>query len=363
MRYLKLFAKPLTTITIALILGAFLIIPTGTSPLDAYTALFMGAFGGWGNIFNSLARATPLLFTGLAAAFAFRGGVFNIGAEGQMYMGAMASALIGVYLGSLPWYIIQPLAVLGALVAGGLWGFIPGYLNGKLKINIVISTIMLNNVAILLTSYLVTYPFKGDLDIGATYKVSESSQFLRFSEFSVLNVGFILGVVASIILYFLIFRTSYGYELRGFGQNPSFTRYLGIDSGKKVISVIFISGMLAGLAGAEQTLGVHLRFISEFSPGYAFTGITVALLGHLHPFGIIVGAIFFGGLSAGAIRMEALTTVSRDLIDSLQGIIILLLAAEHIIPPEKRKIFISHLRTIFLLSAQEKEGISKRTSL
>ncbi len=363
MKYLKLFVKPVITITIALIFGAFLIILTGTSPLDAYTALFIGAFGNWGNLFNSLARATPLIFTGLAAAFAFRGGVFNIGAEGQMYMGAMASAMIGIYLGSLPWYILQPLAIIGALVAGGLWGFIPGYLNGKLKINIVISTIMLNNVAILLTSYLVTYPFKGELDIGATYKVSESSQFLRFNEFSVLNIGFVFGIVASIILYFLIFRTSYGYELRGFGQNPSFTRYLGIDSGKKVVSVMFISGMLAGFAGAEQTLGVNLRFISEFSPGYAFTGITVALLGHLNPFGIIIGAIFFGGLSVGAIRMEALTTVSRDLIDSLQGIIILLLAAEHIITQEKRKALISNLRKLFFRSAPKKTIMSERTTL
>ncbi|NQT58303.1 MAG: ABC transporter permease [Bacteroidetes bacterium] len=335
-KILTYMGKPVLTVSVALFLGIFLILPTGTSPVEAYRALFIGAFGTWGNLFNSLARATPLLFTGLAAAFAFRGGVFNIGAEGQMFMGAFAASLIGIYLGWLPGFVVQPLALLAAIGAGGLWGSIPGFLNSKLKINIVISTIMLNNIAILLTSYLATYPFKGELDIGATFKVSETAQLLRFSKFSTLNMGFVIGIIVVIVLYALIYKTSFGYELRGFGSNPKFTTYLGIDPGKKVVSVIIISGMLAGVAGAEQTLGVNLRFISEFSPGYAFTGITVALLGRLNPFGVLVGAIFFGGLTSGAVRMEALTNVSRDLINSLQGIIILLLAAEQLLSLESR---------------------------
>lgn len=328
---LEIMAKPLTTIVVALIIGVFLIIPTGTSPIKAYSVLFFGAFGNMNNFFETLARATPLLFTGLAAAYAFRGGVFNIGTEGQMYLGAMGAALVGIYGAGLPWYILQPLAIVGAMVAAGIWAFIPGYMNSKFGVNIVISTIMMNNIAILFTAYLVTYPFKGDIPSSASYKIVPAAQLWRFTDRSVLNIGFVLAIGLAIVLYLLIFKTVSGYELRAMGHNPSFAKYIGINPSSNIIKILIISGMIAGMAGVEQVLGVNYRFFSGFSPGYAFTGFTVALLGRLHPIGVILGSIFFGALTAGSLKMEALTTVSRDLINSLQGIIILLLAAELLI--------------------------------
>ena len=323
--------KPIITIIIALLIGVLLILPTGTSPVEAYSVLFRGAFGNVNNFYETLARGTPFLFTGLAAAFAFRGGVFNIGAEGQMYLGAMAAALVGVYGAGLPKFILLPLAVLAAGLAGGAWAYLPGYMKAKLNVNIVISTIMMNNLAVLFTSYLATYPFKGELPIGATRQVAPAARFLQFSSGSSLNTGFLLGLAAAFVLYFLLFKLSFGYEVRGMGINPDFSEYMGANVQIKTIQVLFISGLIAGLGGAEQVLGVSLRFISNFSPGYAFTGITVALLGRLHPLGVVIGSVFFGALTAGALKMEAFTNVSRDLLTSLQAVIILLLAAEQLL--------------------------------
>lgn len=170
--------KPLATITVALVLGTLLILPTGTSPVEAYRALLFGAFGNLQNLAATLARATPLLFTGLAAAFAFQSGIFNIGAEGQMYLGAFTAALVGIYAGGLPALVVQPLALLAAALAGGIWSLPAGLFRARLQINEVISTIMLNNIAILFTGYLATYPFKGELPIGATSQVSPAARLL-----------------------------------------------------------------------------------------------------------------------------------------------------------------------------------------
>jgi len=324
-------AKPLGTIAVSLLIGVVLILPTGASPLEAYGILFSGAFGSLSNFANTLARSTPFLFTGLAAAFAFKAGVFNIGIEGQMYIGALCAALVGIWGPSLSWFILTPLCLAAAMAGGLIWAFLPGIFKAKFDINIVIVSIMMNNIAVLFTSYLVTYPFKGELPIGATAKIGNGAMLSRLIGQSELNTGFLIGITAAIFLHILIFRTRFGYEIRAFGLNPRFTRYMGVDLTKQTLKVLFISGMLAGLAGAEQVMGIYYRFISNFSTGYGFTGITVALLGKLNPMGVILGALFFGATTNGAVRMEVMTSVSRDLISSLQAVMILLLAAEYLI--------------------------------
>lgn len=334
----KIISKPILTIIVALLIGVILILLTSTSPLEAYSVLFKGAFGSVPNILDTLARSTPLIFMGLAASFAFRGGVFNIGLEGQMYLGAITSALIGIYFGQLPSIILIPLCLLGAGIAGSIWSFIPGILKVKYNVHIVITSIMMNEIAVLLTTYLSSYKFKGDLPIAATHIVSDNAKLFRFTPTSELNAGFILAIIIAIILYIVVFKTKYGYEVRSLGLNEKFTEYIGVNVGRKTLIIVFISSFIAGLGGAEQILGVSYRFISEFSPGYGFNGITVALLGSLHPIGTIIGGIFFGALSSGAIRMEVMTDVSRELISSLQAIMILLLAAEHLIRFKKKKI-------------------------
>ncbi|MEG0579974.1 MAG: ABC transporter permease, partial [Niameybacter sp.] len=202
--------KPIITIIIALFIGVLLILPTGTSPIEAYGALFKGAFGSVNSIYNTLARSTPLIFTGLAAAFAFKSGVFNIGIEGQLYMGAMAAALTGVYLGDLPAPILIPACLVAAMIAGMLWAAIPGILKTRLDINIIISCIMMNSIAQLFTDYLATYPFKGELPIGATAKIAEGAMLPRLGGRSELNLGFILAILIAILLYIVIFKTRFG---------------------------------------------------------------------------------------------------------------------------------------------------------
>lgn len=321
--------KPILAIFISLVLGAVLIIPTGESPLHVYRVLFIGAIGNMDGILTSLAFATPLLLTGLAAAYAFKAGVFNIGIEGQLYFGAIASALTGIFLGDLPSLILIPLCIVAAMVVGMLWAFIPAYLNVKLNISIFIICIMLNNIAQLFSNYLATYPFKGELPISATHKISENAMLPKLAgNLNDLNLGFIIALVLAVIMYILLFKTPFGYESRAAGISRSFTQYIGVDAGRKTIIIVMISGAIAGLAGAEQILGVNHRYIADFSPGLGYTGIAVALLAKHNPLGCIVTAIFFGILSNGAIQMEVMTSVTRDLVSSIQAIMIIFIAAE-----------------------------------
>lgn len=335
--FLKSLIKPVVTIFIALVVGALLIIPTGTAPMEAYSALFRGAFGSTTSILNTLERSTPLLFTGLGAAIAFRAGVFNIGLEGQLYVGAFAAALMGIYGASLPRIILIPLCILAAMIGGMLWALIPGVLNTKYSINLVVITIMMNNIAKLVTNYLCSYPFKGELPTSATNQLGENALMTRFSERSEFNTFFFIGVLVAIVLYVLMYKTRFGYELRALGLNQRFTRYNGVNVNKKVLAILFISAMLAGLCGAEQVMGANERFIDAFSANYGMNGITVALLGGMNPLGAIVGALFLGSLNSGAVQMEVMTNVSRDLISALQAIIIMLLATQEIVRSEKLK--------------------------
>lgn len=322
--------KPVITVFIALLIGSLLILPTNTSPLEAYAVLFRGAFGSTNAILGTLMRATPLMFAGLAGCIALKAGIFNIGIEGQIYMGGMAAALLAYYCRALPGFLLIPVSLLGAGAAGMLWSVIPAVLKERYHVNLIISSIMMNNIAILFTTYLCTFVFVGDLPIPATPKIPTWAMLPKFSVRSDFNIGFFLAVVIAIGLYLLIYKTPFGYELRALGLSMDFTKYIGVNIGKKIYVIMFMSAFIAGLGGAEQTLGVNGMFISNFSPGYGFTGITVLLLGGMHPFGVIVGAIFFGALTNGAIQMEVMTSVSRDLINTLQAVIILLLSADQL---------------------------------
>lgn len=322
--------KPVMTVCIALLIGSLLILPTGSTPWEAYTVLFQGAFGSKNAILGTLMRATPLLFTGLAGCIALKAGVFNIGIEGQLYMGGMAAALLAYYCRELPGFLLILVSLLGAGIAGIIWSVIPAVLKERYDVNLIISSIMMNNIAVLFTTYLCTFVFVGDLPIPATPKIPSWAMLPKFSVRSDFNIGFFIAILIAVGLYLLIYKTPFGYELRALGLSKDFTKYIGVNVGKKIYLIMFISAFIAGLGGAEQTLGVNGMFISNFSPGYGFTGITVLLLGGMHPFGVIVGAIFFGALTNGAIQMEVATSVSRDLINTLQAVIILLLSADHL---------------------------------
>ncbi len=325
--------NPCIAIILSLIIGSFLIIPTGESPLSVYKLLFVGSLGSFESIAQSCAFATPLLFTGLGAAIAFKAGVFNIGLEGQLYFGAMASAICGVYLGFLPSIILIPLCLIVAMTAGALWGYIPAILNVKLDVNIFINCIMLNSVAQLFSNYLAAYPFKGELPLAATARIAPNAMLTKLAgPLNDINTGFLIALLLAVLLYIALFKTSFGYESRATGLNKKFSRFIGVNAGRSTIIIIMISGALAGLAGAERVMGVNYRYIADFSAGVGYTGIAVSLLARHNPLGCIITAIFFGALNNGAIQMEVSTSISRDLVSSIQAIMIIFMAAEYSMP-------------------------------
>lgn len=323
--------RPLATIAVALIIGMFFILPTGYSPLSAYSVMFKGAFGSTTGWLGTLTKATPLIFTGLAAAFASWGGCFNIGIEGQLYMGALAAALVGCYGSGLPGPVLIPLCLLAAMAAAVAWAFIPGLLNNRLQINIFIMFFIFNNMATLLTEYLASGPFRGELaGVEATGKIASQARFFRFSNYADLNVGILIALVLAAVLWFVQYKTRFGYECSAIGHNATFGEYIGIRYAPRSLTILAISAMVAGLCGAEQTMGVLGRFYPSFSNDYGFTGISVGMLASDNPIAVVIFAIFFGGLTYGGQQLEANTSISSDLVGVIQAIVIMCISADFI---------------------------------
>lgn len=333
----KLFKKEnieyLTSLFIAifasLLIGAFIMMANGRSPLVGYSALFKGAFGSNYNIATTLAKTVPLVLTGLATAISFRSGISNIGGEGQLYLGAFAAAYVGITFTSLPGFLGVILAVIAGAVVGGLYAFFPAMLKVKHNVDEVITTIMLNTVAISFTSYLVNYPFaaaKGK--IGGTEIVAEQFQFSRLVKLSTLNTSIFYMAIVAILIYYLMEKTSAGYDFKMVGQNGIFARYGGIKDKKQMVIAMVISGGLCGVAGAFEVYGVHYRFLQHISPGFAFDGMLIALIVRNNPIGVVLMALFFGALKTGSISMENATGIPSELVLVIQSIIILFIAGE-----------------------------------
>jgi ABC-type uncharacterized transport system permease subunit len=338
---------PLVAVLAAFIVGGIIILLIGDSPLHAYGLLLSNSFGSAKDFGWTLFYATPLIFTGLAVAVAFRCGLLNIGAEGQLYVAAFATAWVGIKLGgtvvngeswawaSLPWYVLVPLCCLTAIVIGGIWGGIPGVLKAKFGSHEVINTIMLNFIGIALVSYLTQYHYKvaGDpilesANIGKEAYIPQLNQFLPFIPHDVpLNVAFLLAIFMCIAVYVFLWKTKWGYELRAVGENPSAAEYAGISPKKQIVLAMTISGGLAGMVAIGEVLGNRHNYYDSFSAEWGFWGIAVALLGRNHPLGVFIAAIFFGVLMRGQIFVDAFTPkVSKDLGQVLQAIIILFVA-------------------------------------
>jgi simple sugar transport system permease protein len=324
-------ATPLAAVALALLIGAGFILFVGENPLTAYRILFVESFGSIRNLATTLQRATPLMFTGLAVAFGYRAGLFNIGAEGQLYMGAFAAAWVGFTFTGLPRLIHLPLAIIAGMLGGGLWGAIPGFLKAKLGIHEVINTIMLNFIALYLTDWLATGPFHGGSWVPETARIGSTAALTRLYPPTRLSTGVFLALAVALFVYFVLWKTKQGYELRAVGLNPQAAEYGGINVAKSTVIAMAISGALAGLAGTEQILGLHQKFIVRFSADLGFMGIAVALLGKNHPVGVIFAAILFGALQTGSAAMDRLTSVPRELITIIQALIIFFVAAEYLI--------------------------------
>lgn len=317
------------TLLIALLMGAVVMQLSGKDAIEAYTVLFSSALGSRTAVANTLLAATPLIFTGLGAAIAFRAGVFNVGVEGSLYLGAFVAAWAGFTFVTLPPLILVSLCFVLAAVVGGFWCYAPGVLKARLEVDEIVTTIMLNYVAILFTSYLVNYPFRvPGLANAMSEKVAEGARLVRLAPPSQLNLSFLIALAVTVGLILLFRRTTLGYELRSVGDNPLFARWSGMPVAGVIEKVMFISGALGGLAGAGQALGVHYRFVANFSPGFGFDGIAIALLGHNTPIGTFLAALLFGVLRSGGSTMELFTDVPRDLIRVLEATIIFFVAIE-----------------------------------
>ena len=330
---------PLLALLAALAAGGLLIAAVGDDPVAVYGLLLGSALSWPDGIGYTLFYATPLIFTGLAVAVAFRAGLFNVGAEGQLYAAAFAAAWAGIVGAGLPAWLLAPLACAAAVAAGGAWGALPGILKARFGAHEVITTIMLNFVAVAVAGYLteVRYRQPGDA-ILETRPIGAGAHLARLGSLVPglppripLNLAFPAALAACVLVYVLLWRTRWGYELRVTGASPDAAAYGGIAVGRQLVIAMAISGALAGMAGINEVLGYRYRYYDGFSAGYGFTGIAVALLGRGHPLGILLSALFFGALLRGGLFVDIFTAhVSRDLILVLQGVIILFVAAEEL---------------------------------
>lgn len=328
---------PLIAVVAAFIVGGILILIIGDDPIVTYKLLIGSALSWPDGIGYTLFYATPLIFTGLAVLVAFRCGLLNIGAEGQLYVAAFATAWVGITFAHISAWLLLPLCFLAAILAGGFWGAIPGVLKARFGSHEVINTIMLNFIAVALVSYFTQYHYKtpGDpimqtTEIGGAAHIARLGRFLPgFPERIPLNLAFILALLCCVLVYLFLWRTKWGYELRATGSNPTAAEYGGISIRKQIIIAMTISGSLAGMVGINEVLGYRYRYYDGFSASYGFTGIAVALLGRNHPVGVLLSAILFGMLIRGGIFVDAFTNnVTKDLVDVLQGVVILFVAAE-----------------------------------
>jgi len=326
----KIWAQ-LLSIVLAFLTGAIILLVTGYSPIDAYSALLVGSFGNITSIGLTFSKATPIIFTALAFLFAYKSGLFNIGAEGQLIVGGFAAALVGISFPDLPSVIHVPFALLAATLVGGLWGLIPAVLKVWLGAHEVITTMMLSYVASHFTSYLVTYPFKAPGWVPQTLPISSSAELPRLLPSLQVSVSLFLSFLLIVITWYIFQKTSFGYEIRAIGLNSSTAENAGINVKRGMIFALVISGAMAGLGGAGEILGVHRRFIDGFSPGYGWDGLAVALVGGLHPVGVLFAAILFGALRSGGIVMTRVVGVPLDIIFLLQALVILFVATPKLV--------------------------------
>jgi ABC-type uncharacterized transport system permease subunit len=330
---------PLLAIFTAVILGGLIIKVVGGDPLAAYKGLIQGAFGSPKALSETAVWATPYIFAGLAVAVAFKGGLFNIGAEGQLAFGAVTAALIGYALpnwlhADIPAYIHIPLAVGLGILAGALWAAIPGALKAYTGGHEVINTIMMNYIALNITSFLLNGPMKDPdpLNLSArTPQIAISARIPPIFQGLRIHWGFVLALLVAAFIWWLLWKTTLGFEIRTVGANPDAAKYAGINVKRTIIITMAISGALAGLAGAIEVTALNYRHELGFSVGYGFDAIAIALLGKTNPFGVILAAILFGGMRNGATRMQFLTQIPVDIISVIQALILLFVAADAII--------------------------------
>lgn len=328
----KSLVQPFLAVVIGLLTGALVIAAVGESILGTYQEMWKGAFGSFYFFTSTLARATPIMLIALGLSLAFRAGVFNLGAEGQMVLGAVSAALVAIYLPA-PGMIKIVAGIFAGMAVGGFWALLPGFMEARFRIPLLISTLLFNYIAVLFASYLVTEPFRdrsGSAALAQTVMLEKSAWLPKLFAGMSVHAGFLFAIVAALLLFWVLRFTPFGYEVKMLGQNSLFAQYGGIKRIRVMLTGMFASGGLAGLAGTVEVMGAHYRFVDGALtvPGFAWTGLMAALLANSHPLGIIVTSILLAAFQTGAMGVERNTDVPLELASVIQAVLILFISAK-----------------------------------
>jgi len=331
---------PVFAALVALVLGAVMLMLLGADPLQSYGALWEGAFGSGNAFAETLVKATPLLLVALGICIAFRGDVINIGGEGQMIMGAIFATWVGLTLTGWPGWVVITLAMLAGFIGGAIWGGIPGLLKAYFNVNEILSTVMMNSIAVYLMNFLLRGPMIDPSQAELASKIPQTARLLEAFRLprlapTRLHLGILIAVVLAILVYIVLWRTTLGYRIRAVGQNPHASRYGGIKVKRYVVVALLLSGAFAGLAGATQVFGVNFRMITDgsasgFTGSAGFNGIVAALFGQLHPLLSIPASILFGALLVGANSMQRVVQVPSALVTVLNGLVVVFVVSSEI---------------------------------
>jgi len=328
---------PVWAVLAALLLGMVLVALAGANPVSAYRELMRGAFADLFGFATTLVKTTPLLFAGLGVAVALRAGLFNIGAEGQIYLGGLAAALVGLYVHGLPAILHIPLAMLAAFAGGGVWAFLPALLKVSRGVNEVITTLLMNYVGIYLVSFIVGGPL---IEPGAPYPYTRpldpATNLPLLIPATDAHVGILIALGLALLLHVLFARTTLGFQLRAVGANPSAAAYAGVHVNRTLILAMVMGGGLAGLGGASEVMGLKHRLFEGFSPGYGYDAVVVAFLSNGQPLGAVAMAFFFGALRSGANIMQRSVGIPVAIVFAIQGLAVLFLAASLVVQRRSR---------------------------
>ncbi|HUX37935.1 MAG TPA: ABC transporter permease [Rectinemataceae bacterium] len=322
-------ALPLAGVVAALAVAGIFLALLKTDPLTAYAALVRGSLGSTFGLTQTLVKATPLLLVGLGICIAFRANVINIGGEGQIIMGALAGTVVPLALPGLPGWLLIPAAMVAGFAAGAFWGFIPGILKARMRVNEILSTIMMNAIALQFMNFLLQGPLmdpenvKRGTFLAQSARLPQQAWLPRLVPQTLLHAGIIVAILLAIVVYIFLWRTTIGYEIRAVGLSPEASSYAGISVRFNVALSLTLAGGFAGLAGVIEVIGVQHRLMDGLTSGYGFTGIVAALLGGLHPLGLIPASVFFGGLLVGADKMQRAVQIPSALVTAILGMIVL----------------------------------------
>lgn len=332
---------PVIATLAALAVGAVMLLLLGVNPIQAYAALWEGAFGSRNAFAETLVKATPLLLVALGICISFRGDVINIGGEGQMIVGAILATWIGLTFTELPGWLAISLAMMAGFLGGAVWGGIPGALKAYFNVNEILSTVMMNAIAVQLMNFLLRGPMIDPEQAQLASKIPQTARLIdefhlaRLLPPTRLHLGAVIAVVLAVLVYILLWRTTVGYRIRAVGQNPHASKYAGVPISRYMALALFLSGAFAGLAGAIQVYGVNYRMITDgsasgFTGSAGFNGIVAALFGQLHPLWSIPASILFGALLVGANKMQRMVQVPSALITVLNGLVVVFVVSSEI---------------------------------